>query len=160
MNWTLFQDKTPFSWVPFLSEALYAPSEQCEAFSAMIYYIHILGDHIEGDDPNMLTNLEPLIQYTSLSTPGIIAELTEQLSVVFVSQEDSWTYAALMQKLTDLKIRTEQNCGTWGAVDTKEKCVLNQQYAKELLDVLSAYLPHLLKNEPFFSGNFKKALQN
>lgn len=154
VNWTLFNNGALFSKTPWLSDVLYPPSEQCEAFCAMVYYIHILGDHIEGDNPEKLTDLEPLIQYTSLSTPGIIAELKEQLSIVFVSQEDSWTYAALMDKLTGLAIRAERNCGTWGAVDTKEKCTLNQNYAKELLDILSAYLPILLKNEPFFSNHF------
>lgn len=153
-NWTLFNDKAFFSWIPGAADALYPPSEQCEAFCAMVYYIHILGDHIEGDDPNKLTDLAPLIQYTSLSTPGIIAELKEQLSIVFVAQEDGWTYAALMDKLTDLEIRAERNCGAWGAVDTKEKCKLNQDYANELLDILAAYLPNLLKNEPFFYEHF------
>lgn len=160
VNWTLFNDKALFSWIPGAADALYPPSEQCEAFCAMVYYIHILGDHIEGDKPEKLTDLEPLIQYTNLSTPGIIAELKEQLSVVFVSQEDSWTYAALMDKLTGLEIRAEQNCATWGAVDTKERCTLNQDYANELLDILSDYLPNLLKYEPFFSSHFKQALKN
>ena len=155
VNWTLFNDKAFFSWIPGAADALYPPSEQCEAFCATVYYIHILGDHIEGDKPEKLTDLEPLIQYTSLSTPGIIAELKEQLSVVFVSQEDSWTYAALMDKLTGLAIRAERNCATWGAVDTKEICTLNQDYANELLDILSVYLPTLLKREPFFSTHFK-----
>lgn len=159
VNWTLFNDKALFSWIPGAADALYPPSEQCEAFCAMVYYIHILGDHIEGDKPEKLTDLEPLIQYTNLSTPGIIAELKEQLSIVFVSQEDSWTYAALMDKLTGLAIRAERNCATWGAVDTKEKCTLNQDYANELLDILSAYLPTLLKGEPFFSSHFKQALR-
>lgn len=155
VNWTLFNDKAFFSWIPGAANVLYPPSEQCEAFCAMVYYIHILGDHIVGNKPEKLTDLEPLIHYTSLNTPGIIAELEEQLSIVFVSQEDSWTYAALMDKLTGLKIRAERNCGTWGTVDTKEKCTLNQDYAKELLDILSAYLPSLLKNEPFFSNHYK-----
>lgn len=160
VNWTLFNDKAFFSKIPGIANALYPPSEQCEAFCAMVYYIHILGDHIEGDKPEKLTDLEPLIQYTNLSTPGIIAELKEQLSVVFVSQEDSWTYAALMDKLTGLTIRAERNCATWGAIDTKEKCTLNQDYANELLGILSDYLPNLLKYEPFFSSHFKQALKN
>lgn len=155
VNWTLFNDKAFFSRVPVVSDALYKPSEQCDAFCAMVYYIHILGDHIEGDKPEKLTDLELLIQYASLNTPGIIAELEELLSVVFVSQEDSWTYAALMNKLASLKIQAERNCGTWGAIDTIEKCTLNQAYAEELLDILSAYLPNLLRNEPFFSNHFK-----
>lgn len=150
VNWTLFNADAFFSKVPWLSDALYNPSEQCEAFCAVIYYIHILGDHIEGNIPGKLTDLEPLIQYTSLSTPGIIAELKEQLRIVFISQSSSWTYAGLMEDLSALGVKAEQNCGTWGAVDTVEKCAINQKYAKELLEILSKYLPTLLKKEPFF----------
>ena len=155
VNWTLFNDKAAFSWVPGLSDALYSPSEQCEAFSAVVYYIHILGDHIEGDVPEKLTDLEPLIQYTNLSTPGIIVELKEQLEIVFVSQNGSWSYAAIMEKLSALGIEAERNCGMWGSIDTVEKCKTNQEYAKKLLDILAEYLPQLLKNEPFFSNHFE-----
>ncbi len=155
VNWTLFNDKAFFSRVPWLSGVIYSPSEQCDAFCAMVYYIHILGDHIEGNIPEKLTDLEPLIQYTSLSTPGIITELKEQFDIVFIAQKDSWTYAAMMEELSDLEIKAEHNCGMWGAVDTIEKCTINQKYAEKLLDILAAYLPKLLKNEPFFSTHFK-----
>lgn len=155
VNWTLFNDNALFSQVPWLSDVIYSPSEQCDAFCAVIYYIHILGDHIEGNAPEKLTDLEPLIQYTSLSTPGIIAELKEQFGIVFIAQKDSWTYAAMMEALSDLEIRAEQNCRMWRAVDTKERCAINQKYAKELLDILANYLPKLLKEEPFFSKHFK-----
>ena len=155
VNWTLFNDKALLSQVPWLSDVIYSPSEQCDAFCAVIYYIHILGDHIEGNDPEKLTDLEPLIQYTSLSTPGIITELKEQFGIVFIAQKDSWTYAAMMEALSDLEIRAEQNCHVWDAVNTKERCAINQKYANELLDILANYLPKLLKEEPFFSKHFK-----
>ena len=154
INWTLFHDGTVLSKIPWISDALYAPGEQCEAFSAMVYYVHILGDHIEGNVPEKLTDLEPLIQYANLSTPGIITELKEQIQILLFSQKNGWTYAALMQDLSELEVRAEQNCGTWGAVDTVEKCTLNQEYAKELLTTLAAYLPTLLKKEAFFSKHF------
>ena len=158
VNWTLFNDGAIFGKVSWLSDALYAPSEQCEAFCAMVYYIHILGDHIEGNIPEKLTDLEPLIQYASLSTPGIITELKEQLGIVLASQADSWKYAALMEELSALGVKAEKNCGTWGAVDTVDKCKINQEYAKELLDILANHLPKMLKEEPFFKQHFKQAL--
>lgn len=154
VNWTLFNSNAAFSWLPWVSDALYSPSEQCEAFCALVYYIHILGDHIGGDKPEKMTNIEPLIQYTNMTTPGIIAELKEQLQIVFFSQITSWTYAGLIQELTSLEIKAEQNCATWGAVDTEEKCKKNQEYAKELLEILSRSVPNLLKNEPFFADHF------
>ena len=154
VNWTLFNDKAAFSWVPGLSDALYSPSEQCEAFSAMVYYIHILGDHIEGDVSQKLEYLEP-IQYVDAFTPGIITELKEQLRIVFKSQNKSWSYAGLMDAITTLEVETEEEYKTWGKLDTNEKCEINKYYAEEILRVLSAYLPQLLANEPFFNNHFK-----
>lgn len=150
VNRVLFYSDSFTSKIPWISGLLNSPSEQCEAFSAFVYYVHILGDHIEGDDPEKLTDLEPLIQYRSIHSPGIITELQEQLQIVFASQKNTRTYMSLMQDLSDIKIRAEENCGTWGAVDTYDRCEINQQYAKELLDILADYIPSLLKNEEFF----------
>ncbi len=155
VNRVLFNPQSLLSWWPWLSDVFYGPSEQCDAFCGMIYYIHILGDHIAGNTPNKLTDLEPLIQYASLSTPGIIAELKEQIQIVFVSQKNSWTYLSLMEDLSTLEICAEKNCGTWGSIDTDEKCRINQKNAEKLLDILAKRLPQMLKNEPFFSDRFK-----
>ena len=158
VNWTLFNDKALFSWIPGAADALYPPSEQCEAFCAMVYYIHILGDHIEGDASKNLEYLEP-IQYVDAFTSGIITELKEQLQIVFMAQKRSWSYAGLMEALTTLEIESAEEYKTWGKLDTKEKCDINKEYAKEILRILSAYLPTLLKGEPFFSSHFKQALR-
>lgn len=154
VNWTLFHDGAALAWVPWLRDVLYAPDEQCDAFCALVYYIHIAGDHIAGDTPDKLTDLEPLIQYSSMSSPGILVELNEQLRIVFASQTNSWTYAALMEALSALMVKAEQHCGAWSAVDTAERCAANQEYAQELLDILSRYFPTLLKGEPFFAKHF------
>lgn len=154
VNKVFFYPKNSLARLPWLSGILFAPSEQCDAFCGMIYYIHILGDHIEGDDPEKLTDLDPLIQYTNLTTPGIITELQEQLKVVFASQTTSRMYMELMQELSELKNDAEKNCGTWGAVDTFEKCSINQNYAVKLLDILSQRLPQLLARETFFTDCF------
>lgn len=154
-NEVLFTRKATFSRIPLLSGLIYQPSEQCEAFCAVVYYIHILGDHIEGDIPDKLTDLEPLIQYTSFSTPGIITELMEQLRVLFPNQTSTRVFSMLMQDLTDLRIEVEDNCGMWGSVDTVEKCRENQKYAKKLLEILATHLPLLLQREPFFADCFK-----
>ena len=154
VNWTLFNDSATFKGIPWARDWLYAPSEQCEAFCAVVYYIHILGDHIEGDTPEKLTDLEPLIQYTSMSTLGIIVELKEQLGILFSSQSGGWTYAKLMEELSALQLEAERNCSMWGSVDTVEKCKKNQAYAKKLLEILSTNLPTLFGKEPFFADCF------
>ncbi len=148
----LFKSDSLISNIPWVSNLLMGPDEKCEAFAGMVYYIHILGDHIEGDDPEKLTDLEPLIHYVGFSSPGIIPELQEQIQVVLSDQRTTRIYMSLMQDLSDLQMRAEKNCGTWGSVDTFEKCTINQKYAEELLDILSQYLPILLERESVFQG--------
>ena len=60
-----------------------------------------------------------------------------------------------MDAITTIEVETEEEYKTWGKLDTNEKCEINKYYAEEILRVLSAYLPQLLKNEPFFSNHFK-----
>ena len=99
-----------------------------------------------------ITDEEQIIEKLSAIFPygeGIYDE------IVFASQKTSWTYMSLEQKLNDLCIRAEKNCETWGQVDTKEKCAINQKYAKELLEKLSEDIPILLSKEKFFTDRFK-----
>ncbi|NMD38649.1 MAG: hypothetical protein GYA87_08235 [Christensenellaceae bacterium] len=155
VNRLLFNSKKIFSWFPWASDVVYPPSEQCDAFCAIIYYVHIIGDHIAGDTADKLKNIEPLIHYTSMDTPGIIVELKEQLQIVFQEQKNSYTFFELDQKLSDLTISIEKNCDILGFIDTAEKCKKNQEHAEQLLQILSKHLPTLLKNESFFKSRFK-----
>lgn len=151
----VFIDNSSDFKIPFISDLFDSPNEQCKAFSGLIYYTHIIGDHIDSDVPEKLTNIVPLIQYTSISSPGIIVELCEQLEIIFSSQTSTHKYSSLMQELSALKTKVEKNCKFWGSVDTQEKCIENQRYAKELIEILSNYVPNLLKNEIFFKNRFK-----
>ena len=153
-NRVLFNPQPLFSWTPWLNDILSIPNEQCDAFCGMVYYVHILGDHIGGDVPEKLKGITPLIQYTSFSTPGIIVELEEQLQVLFVSQNSDKMFLELMQELENIKMDAEKNCGMWGDVDTEEKCAANMEYAKKVLEKLSDYVRALLKDEPFFYERF------
>ena len=157
VNWTLFQGKTLLSRIPWLSDVLYRPNEQCEAFCIIIYDIHILGDHIVGDTPDKLSSLEPLIQYNGFSESGIRLELIEQLKTVFAAQKDSRQFNLLIQEIQTLKfeLEKEQIYDAVGSVKNPDKCKTNKEYANKLLDLLSTKLPELLKNEPFFADHVK-----
>ena len=157
VNWTLFQGKTLLSRIPWLSDVLYRPNEQCEAFCIIIYDIHILGDHIVGDTPDKLSSLEPLIQYNGFSESGIMLELIEQLKTVFAAQKDSRQFNLLIQEIQTLKFKLEkeQIYDAVGSVKNPDKCKTNKEYAEKLRELLSSNLPELLKNEPFFADHFK-----
>lgn len=150
--WVLFNRDAILAEIPIRWD--YKSDEQCEAFCAVVYYIHILGDHIEGDTSQKLEYIEPL-QYTDVFRPGLITEIKEQLQILFMSQRGSWKYAGLMDAITTLEVESEEEYKTWGSLDTNEKCKINQEYANEVLDALSMYVPGLLMKEPFFASRFK-----
>ena len=152
---SLFDNSIPFiPWVSNIISSLTGPSEQCDAFCALVYYVHILGDHLEGDKPDKLDALEPLDQYESLSSPGIIPELQEYLQVLFANQKTSWSFISLMQDLDTLGRKAEKVYYSPGGINTEEKCKTNMENAKELLKVLGREVPKLLKNEDFFIETF------
>ena len=151
----LFDDSIPFlPWVSDIISSLTGPNEQCDAFCALVYYVHILGDHLEGDRPDKLEALEPLAQYESLSSPGIIPELQEYLQVLFADQKMTRTFMSLMQDLDTLGRKAEKVYYSPGGINTEEKCATNMKNAEELLKLLGAYVPELLKNEDFFTQIF------
>ena len=50
--------ESPLAWFPWLSDQVYGKNNydrQAEAFAVMVYYIHILGDHIEAEQYKALT---------------------------------------------------------------------------------------------------------
>ena len=143
-----------FPWLTDKINSWGGPSEQCDAFCAVVYYVHILGDHLEGDKPDKLTALEPLAQYESLSSPGIIPELQEYLQVLFFDQKNTRTFMSLMQELDMLGREAEKVYYSWGGIDSEEKCAINMKNAEALLELLGDKVPILLRNEDFFKQVF------
>lgn len=151
----LFAGANPFvPWLSDIVDKLTGPSEQCDAFCAVVYYIHILGDHLDGDAPDKLTALEPLAQSGSLSNPGIIPELQKYLLVLFAGQKTTRTFLSLMQDLDVLGRKAEAVYSSQGSIDTQEACAANMKNAEELLTLLGDRLPFLLRNEDFFMDAF------
>lgn len=155
VNRVFFKQNPLLNRIPVISDILYSPNEQCNAFCAVIYYIHILGDHKEGNTPEKIKYIEPLVKYTNLSTPGIIVELIEYLQVLFPSQRSDRLFISMIQELYDLTFKIEENCNTWGSVDSVDKCYINQENATKLLDIIGNYMPRLLLREDFFRRRFR-----
>lgn len=151
----LFGDSIPD--VPLLSgiiNRLTEPSEQCTAFCEMVYCVHILGDHLEGDAPGKLAALEPLARPNDPSNPGIIPELQESLQTLFADQQDTRTFMSLMQELDVLRGDAEEVSSSWGGINTEEKCATNRENAENLLTLLGDKIPILLRSEDFFVQAF------
>ena len=82
----LFNTETPLSWFPWLSDKVYGKSEneeQIDSFSALLYYVHVLGDHIDAKGYKQLNRIAPLVRLNDKENPGIIPELEKHLAILF-----------------------------------------------------------------------------
>lgn len=153
----LFSDLKPLSWFPWLSNAVYGNSnytKQCESFCILIYYTHIIGDHIEAKKHTALAYVDPLTNLDDRDNPGIIPDLIKCCAVLFESQADTYLYREFIQELEYLQDCSDKLTSSQGGVNTDEKFVPYHQCAEDLLETLATYVPKLLKNEKFFSNAF------
>ena len=123
--------------------------------ASVLYYIHVLGDHMEAEKCMQLGYLVPLVRPNDQENPGIIPELQKHLSVLFDSQQSSFTYYTLMGELDNLNVRASSLISSAGGINTDEKFAQFHACAADLRNTLSLYLPMLLMNESFFSDHFK-----
>lgn len=154
----LFDESKPLSWFPWLSDKLYDTTQstkQRDSFCALLYYIHVLGDHIEAKKYADLAYIAPLVRPNDKGNPGLIPELQKHLEILFASQQSSFTYLALMVELDNLNAKASKLVFSTGGINTDEKFKQYHDCATDLRETLSLYLPKLLKNEPFFSAHFK-----
>lgn len=123
-------------------------SAKCISMAKLIYYIHILGDHIADSYDNRLN----VIQLAKLSRDeaGHLQELRKCLGVLLFDQRTSWKYCRLIVSLDAIRVKAH----LLGEDDSEDKQKKVQQYAQEALDLLFNYLPALLKNEPYFNSVF------
>ena len=128
-------------------------AKQCEAFAILVYYVHVLGDHIEAEKHTALAYVAPLSNSHDRDNPGIIPDLMRYLPVLFADQTDSEQYKSMMQDLEHLAEKSDRlYIGTGGV--SEEQFPEYHQCALDLLETLATYVPDLLKKEPFFHSTF------
>jgi hypothetical protein len=132
---------------------------KCESLSAILYYVHILGDHI-GDSKRTYMDripLSPRPDYRfnrsgeNSNNPTVYTELLYHLPRLFREQTNSVNYRMLSLYLDHNKNR-EFPTGT--TISDQEYAEL-QSFSKETLDKLIEYIPRLLRNENFFMRVFQ-----
>jgi hypothetical protein len=151
-----------FSPLDLVSTRLFKKDKK-DSFAAILYYVHILGDHEVNRVSNAHTRLPLKSMDEQRDDPGwkgwsnnpywkpqgkspgkppatIVEELREHLSILFGDQIDSAAYQNLMNGLSR---------GFFGSV---------KDGAREILGLLSIYCPTLLRREPFAKGFYKKYL--
>ena len=158
VNKELFSEsKKLLSWFPWLSEKIYGEDnskKQCESLCVLLYYVHIIGDHIEADKKEDLAYVDPLTSLNDRDNPGIIPDLISCCEVLFQSQSSTYTYKTFMQELKKLENKSDKLTSSVGGVNTDEEFDLYHQYAEDLLDLLSKYVSTMLKKEDFFKSTF------
>ena len=142
----------PFSWLPWSSDRD-KTDRKVEAFAVLVYYVHVLGDHIEAEKFTALNYVSPLANYNDRDNPGIIPDLMKYLAVLFEDQSSAEQYNSMMQDLEHLADSSDKLYHSVGGIRETQFPEYHQN-ALDLLETLATYVPDLLKNEAFFHKAF------
>ena len=160
--------KSPFSWIPWLPETK-KYEKQRDAFCALVYYTHLIDDHLSvkeeaeanplktlREKTNGLAYLSPLSRSEDQTDPGIIPDLIKYCGILFESQSSTSRYISFIQDLEALGDRSERLYYSVGGIDSEEKLREYGKCAEDLLELLAANVPELLRKEKFFAASFYK----
>lgn len=128
-------------------------SDQCTAMAKLIYYIHILGDHSRNSEKTKFDRIQLRGTKTTYgeNEAGLINELRQCISDLFVGHRATFKYCQLMVKLNVIRFKV------WvkGEDDSTKKHEKIKDYAKDVLDYLKLYLPGMLSDLDFFRRVFQ-----
>ena len=121
--------------------------KQKEAFCELLYHIHILGDH-EDDASYQISNGLKIDIGGRHDKEDIIHKLLDLLPNLFADQTHTHKYRALTTNLRSINSKLDK------LVNTDEKFAERQVLVGDVIEILSLYLPEMLKKEPFFNDVF------
>ncbi len=138
-----------------------AYTPQCDAFSALLYYIHILEDLAALKDYGQY-KLEgayvlPLARaHADTNSPDILWDLTTLYfpNLFSKSVKESFEYNELMQKSGSLAQSARSLVQRTGGIYNEERFLEYKNYTLEFLLLLQDYIPRLLRKESFFTSIF------
>lgn len=124
-----------------------------DSFCALIYYIHILGDHMD-DSSYLIKNGLKMDIGGRVDEEDVIHELLKHIKIVFADQKHTHKYRSLIGTLERYNSRFAKIVRSNGGINTDEKFQQKQEYTKGLMKILTMYLPEMLKGEKFFYDAF------
>jgi hypothetical protein len=135
-----------------------AEAAKRNSLGAVIYYTHVLGDHIGDSNRTYMDRLpiSPRPDYRfnrsgeNPNNPTIYTELLYHLPRLFRGQTDSSYYRMLVLSLS----RNQSRVFSTGTTISDEEYAELQNFARDTLNILTQYIPQLLKNEDFFKRAF------
>lgn len=137
----------------------FSSNDKHDAFTALMYYIHILGDH-EGD--KISNSMDRIALGGRTDRIDILNELNLYIQILFKNQNTEIICSKLQslnRKCTSLLRRTEKgyedrNVKRDVTELSEEEYKMYQKYAKDILKILNEEIPILLKNEKWFIKAF------
>ena len=145
-----------FNGLPSFIDALLGFDIKCDNFCALLYYIHILGDHIEFNQTtyhytrNGVMGKDQVIPLGGTRNDSIISELLKTFVVLFPTQD----YSELERELNSANTRIVSLLNAPDTLNTENGFMRYTDQAKNILKILSEHIPNLLRNEEFFRQVF------
>ena len=135
--------------VPFATKFSTDYGTKCDSLSAIIYHVHILGDHIVETDPTQM-NTDLIPAGGRNDDFSIIDEMIYHGKRVFANSNK---YSAFKSEL--LLLNNDFYTLTDGeGVNTVEKQLQYAALSQQLMDLLIDKVPDMLKEEKFFTDAF------
>lgn len=142
----------------FLSGKLGYYDPQCVAFSKLIYYVHIIGDHISNTTFHPSYEEIPLVKGRGNET-GIIEELILLSPILFQSSSDieteTITYRNFIDSLKSLQRDIKEVYKSKSDLYDVENYTKYNEYATRLMEILEDNVSLLIYKEKFFKKCFK-----
>ncbi len=133
---------------------LFGYSDKCNSLAGIIYYVHILGDYIEADTYKKVSILQDLAGHEKTDGNDMISYLSQYVEILFEDQRDSVAYKELVDGLEAIAKDAGTLVNSFGGVNTEEEFEQYHQCAIDLLELLKAQIPTLLKGEDHFRSVF------
>lgn len=145
-----------FNGMPGFLDPLFECDPRCDRFCALVYYVHLLGDHIEftsftyhhTTDGKM--GKDRLIPLGSPRGLCLISEIIDLLAILFPDQDTS----ELKRELEEAKLNICAILNSPEKLKTDHGFAEYTSVAKEVREILHRHLPRLLANEDFFRKVF------
>lgn len=131
--------------------------DEAKSFAALIYYIHVLGDHIDAKWDKRDTYSEMIhLGDRNYKENSLIEELMKHLDVVFKNQkeENKRVYSGLMREIDLINKDVCEVFHSEGGINSEDEFITYHECAVKLMNLLIERMPILLKNEPFFANVF------
>lgn len=141
-----------FNGLPSFLDKILPYDERCKAFCALMYYIHVLGDHSRYDNYSAYRNgKNKIMPVAGRRSDTVLSEMRKYILILFDEQDCSRLLKRLQTAESELGslINAPEN------LQESENFNRYKKLVQEILnEILPEELPQLLKNEAFFNKVF------